>query len=144
MRVTARLKAMDYLARREHSLVELRRKLLDKGFEPLEVASSLKALKEEGLQSDQRLCEAYIRYRVGMGFGRLHILKMLHAKGVATDTINAAFKLADVDWGKVLKRVWLKKFSQQAVGSCNYLKQQRFLIQRGFEYPLVTHFLKML
>ena len=61
--------AMDYLARREHSIYELKQKLFikypDSTLEDLE--NALDELRSENLQSDHRFAECYVRYRKSKG-----------------------------------------------------------------------------
>ena len=66
---SVRRSAMDLLARREYSTVELQRKLLVK-FSAYEIIDQeLTRLTCQGLLSDERFAEAYSRYRSGAGFG---------------------------------------------------------------------------
>ena len=59
----ARYSAMNLLARREHSYVELERKLKQRGFADSVIEQALQRLQEQGLQSDQRFVESFIRAR---------------------------------------------------------------------------------
>ena len=72
--------AMDFLARREHSLYELKTKLIRKfpDLSPKLVLAVLSRLTIEGLQSDERYTESRIRYRLERGFGFHHILSLIH------------------------------------------------------------------
>ncbi len=74
--------AMDLLARREHTRKELARKL-SKKFRavPEIVEEELDKLKAEGLQSDARLAEVFIRSRVSRGQGPVKIKMELRARG---------------------------------------------------------------
>ncbi|WP_251366014.1 hypothetical protein [Coxiella-like endosymbiont of Rhipicephalus sanguineus] len=49
------------LARREHSQLELKQKLLNKGYKLSEVETLIISLAVEGLQSDERYTEVYVR-----------------------------------------------------------------------------------
>ena len=57
-------KALSLLAVREHSKRELEEKLSRKGYGKDETEEALNRLIEEGLQSDSRYCENYIRLRL--------------------------------------------------------------------------------
>jgi regulatory protein len=56
--------------RREHSRVELHRKLAHKGFPTDLIEDELTRLVEERFQDDDRFAESYIRYRAGSGYVR--------------------------------------------------------------------------
>ena len=60
---------MDFLARREHSRLELYQKLKQRQFEPDVINSELNKLLDEGLQSDERFAEAFLRSRIDKGKG---------------------------------------------------------------------------
>ena len=66
--IEVRVAAMDLLARREHSQRELRTKL-ERRFPPEQVDETLQTLAAEGLQSDSRFAEAYVRQRSQRGYG---------------------------------------------------------------------------
>ena len=73
--------AIDLLSRREHSQLELRKKLVAKGFADDEVDELLLRLHEENLQSDERYAESYVRQRVDKGYGPIRIRQELRQKG---------------------------------------------------------------
>jgi SOS response regulatory protein OraA/RecX len=62
--------AMDCLARREHSFYELQQKLTKKfpDTDPELLHTIADKLRVEGLQSDARFAESYVRYRKSRGF----------------------------------------------------------------------------
>ena len=62
--VEARKKAMDYLARREHSRDELRRKMEKFGFDSDVSLDAIEQLRKDGLQSDHRFAEAFFQSRI--------------------------------------------------------------------------------
>ncbi len=65
---TVRLKAMDLLARREHSVVELLEKLGQRFPDQAALMEEVVAgLRAEGLQSDRRFAESYARLRLDRG-----------------------------------------------------------------------------
>ena len=61
--------AMDILARREHCCAELKRKLQAKSFSGDTIDTVLRQLQDEGLLSDSRFAESYVRFRAMKGFG---------------------------------------------------------------------------
>ena len=53
-----------------------------------EIDAAIKQLKEEGLQSDQRFTEAYIRMRARRGFGPQRIELELRERGIEDEMIE--------------------------------------------------------
>ena len=80
--VEARKKAMDYLARREHSRDELYRKMEKAGFEPNVALDAIDQLQKDGLQSDRRFVDAFIQARIGQGKGPVRIRAELSQRGI--------------------------------------------------------------
>ncbi|MCB1644681.1 MAG: regulatory protein RecX [Pseudomonadales bacterium] len=77
--------AMDLLARREHSRLELHEKLSRRfaGCQEL-IQSETEKLTAEGLQSDARLAEAYVRARSNRGQGPRKIRMELRQRASVT------------------------------------------------------------
>lgn len=134
--------AMDSLARREHSFVELQRKLRtkypDASFE--EIDAQLGRLRDQGLQSDARFAESYVRYRKSRGFAYHHIRSDLLGRGVSESLIEANLFEDDEDWLPMAEALVEKKLLSEcdlSFGSKSHLRLQRFLDARGFP-PRVT------
>lgn len=137
-----RLAAMDLLARREHSRLELRQKLLKRfSGESEQIEIEIDQLTMEGLQSDARLAEAFIRARTNRGQGPSKIRMELKGKGVSSDDISLAFEEAEIDWFALANDVAYKKFgdlSEHDVDVHMKAKVSRFLQQRGFSYDHIS------
>jgi regulatory protein len=132
-----RRRAMDYLARREHSRFELFNKLSDKfpeaSVEQLEVV--LDQLVSDRLLSDERFVESYVRGRVGRGYGPLYIRFQLRQRRVAEELIESALAQEDAFWVEALADVVRRKSGNSQLpvrGSTAWLKMQRFVQSRGF------------
>lgn len=123
--------ALMFLARREHSLAELRQKLSQKGFAQNDINDALHQCIELGYQSEQRFAAAYARHRQGMGYGPRYIQLALRQKGVQADDIAKALAGLDVDWQEALQILWQRKF-QPPVNLSEQRKQMQFLERRGF------------
>ena len=127
--------ALRLLAKREHSVRELQQKLGQrfKDSAPL-IEAEVICLRDEGLQSDSRLAEAYIAARAAKGQGPLRIRAELRAKGVAAELIDTAMAASPVDWQRLAEQVAQKK--QATLSAPQDLKQKaklaRFMHQRGF------------
>lgn len=124
--------AMDLLARREHSYRELEQKLKLRGMDGELIEQQLNQLKEEGLLSDTRFLESFIRSKANSGIGPIRIREELIYKGIDVAEIKIALEEADFDWDVILYRVWQKKFTDKPKCNKEKAKQVRFLTYRGF------------
>ena len=128
-----RKKAMDLLARREHSEQELRQKLKTREYEVDEIENVLQTLKSDGLQSDFRFTESYVNHRVNAGIGPTKIRYELRQKGI-TDLLTDEFlePLSD-RWEAMMHQQRVKKFGEAIPDDYKtQMKQARFLQNRGF------------
>jgi regulatory protein len=123
---------MNLLARREHSLAELRDKLTVRGFEAADIESTLADLAREGLADEGRFVEAFVASRIRKGQGPIRIRAELIERGIASETIARC--LADArDWRALAREVRAKRFG--AAPPQDYrerARQARFLEYRGF------------
>lgn len=130
---SALARATALLARREHSELELARKLRLKGFTAQAIAEALRTLVKQGLLSDQRFTEALVNSRRECGYGPLRVRRDLQARGVAEELIDQWVDESDPEWLPALKRLWQKKFAGQAPADYReWARQARFLQSRGF------------
>jgi regulatory protein len=129
----ARLAAMRLLTRREHSCQELKQKLQHKGFDAALVEKVTAQLQQEGLLSDARFAESYLRSRFNKGYGPIRIQQELKQRGAGEEIISATVIEDDPDWFELARRVREKRFGKALPGSLpERMKQQRFLQYRGF------------
>lgn len=106
--------AMDLLARREHSRHELLLKLTRRlGDNPELFEQEIGKLADEGLQSDGRLAEAFIRARTNRGQGPVKIKMELRAKQVGDELISIAFEECGIDFAALARSVAFKKFGDE-------------------------------
>ena len=132
--IEARKKAMDYLARREHGRGELIDKLTRFGFDPDVADAAVEQLVEDGLQSDARFAEAFVRSRINQGKGPVRIRADLRERGLAGGAIDLALEDAGEDWHALARDVRLKKFGPDTpLEFKEKARQMRFLQSRGFE-----------
>ncbi|NIA26786.1 MAG: regulatory protein RecX [Desulfobulbaceae bacterium] len=132
--VEARKKAMDYLARREHGRVELRKKLIKFGFDADTSDNAIERLIDDGLQSDQRFAEAFIQSRINQGKGPTRIRADLSQRGVRDSVIDDGLYEAGQNWRALARDVREKKFGVTLpVDFKEKARQMRFLQYRGFE-----------
>ncbi len=129
----ARATALRLLARREHSTQELRYKLTGRGYPAALAEQVVAALRDEGLLSEERFAEAYVRTRFERGFGPLRIEAELRERGLPPGLIDSALAGAEFDWSGSARRQRHKRFGRLPVGNfAERARQMRFLQQRGF------------
>ncbi len=129
----ARTTALRLLARREHTALELRHKLLLRGFAPAGVDVALQQLSAADLLSDSRFAEVYAHSRADKGYGPLRIRQELSERGVADDSVAAVLASLEDCWMPKLNALHRKRFAgilpQDAAHQAG---QVRFLRHRGF------------
>ncbi|WP_216638457.1 regulatory protein RecX [Endozoicomonas arenosclerae] len=124
--------AMDLLARREHSFRELEGKLKLR-FPESDLTPALERLREEGLQSDERFLESFIRSRTAKGYGPVRIRSELFRKGLESQLIAECLLDDDDLWLEMVEEQRRRKFGdEQPLNTKDKSKQYRFLAQRGF------------
>jgi len=126
--------AMDLLARREHGRMELSRKLRSRGASPDLIEPALEKLADEGLLSEARYLESFVRMRANAGYGPLRIREELTQRGLLREEIEQALRDSGFDWNEQLREVWLRKFGELPGDQRERARQGRFLSYRG--YPL--------
>ena len=127
------LAALRLLARREHSVEELRRKLLRRGHAASDVSVVIDQLSARRLISDVRFAGSLVRRASARGQGPVRIRAELRSQGIAEAVIQAEFAGAGCDWVQLAARTRVRKFGTCAPGdSAERAKQARFLQYRGF------------
>jgi len=155
--------ALKALARREHSSVELRRKLDAKasggaatGRSQQHIGQVIDALKLDGSLSDERFAAEYVRVRVAKGFGPLRIRMELIERGVPDRLAEEELTRSAEFWQEQAAAVCQQKFAgvldelHQGIGDQGIVDQgtgekaqqrwnrcARFLSQRGFPADLI-------
>jgi len=125
--------ALKMLMRREHSQLELLKKLQLKGYDDENINSSISLLTEQNYQSDERFSEAFILMRYNQGKGPLKIASELKGRGIKK------FNLTTFDWSKLAKEVRIKKFGHDiSLDFKDQAKQKRFLQSRGFGFDEIN------
>ncbi len=107
------------------------------------IDAALESLLENGLQSDQRFLELFVRGHFAKGHGTQRIRQELRLKGVNSERLEEC--LAEYDWDEALQRVHDKKFGSGAPANAKeYAVLIRFLSQRGFEQDRIQALLRRL
>ncbi len=132
-RPAARKVAMEMLARREHSALELRRKLVTRGYDDDDIDDALESLQRNRLQSDTRFAEAYVHSRVEAGMGPIRIRHELRERGVDEALIESALEALAGRWDDLLAAQRERKYGAAIPDDYGArMKQARFLQNRGF------------
>lgn len=131
-----RRRAMDLLARREHSRRELDEKLRSRfaGVQDSMIGEVLDQLEADDLLSDVRFAESYVRMRRDRGYGPLYILSQFAKRGVDPVAVEAALDRNDDQWIKVAEEALRRKAGPEPALDSPREKSrlQRFLASRGF------------
>ncbi len=130
-----RERALALLARREHSRVELARKLAPHD-EAEELPALLDALERENLLSNARYAEALAHARAGR-HGSIRLKADLRDKGVPEAVMAEVVGTARANDLEAARGVWRKKFGKPPADPQERAKQLRFLASRGFPADVV-------
>ena len=130
---TAKEAAVRLLARREHSRLELHRKLTGRGHPPSVVEAALAALAEGGLQSDERFAASYARTALERGHGEHKIRAALRQRGVEPALASGVLALDAEAWRQRAATAVRKRFGHAPPETATeWAKRARFLAGRGF------------
>jgi len=146
---TAYQRALRRLARRDHSVADLRRALVDRGHPEEEVEATLERLRRERYLDDRGFAERFARSRLAhAAIGRSRIRQGLRQRGVEREDSEAgiAAALTEVDEGKVLERL-ARRYWRHHVRVEPERRLPRlwaFLLRRGFAPGLVRERLSAL
>jgi regulatory protein len=136
-----RQQAIRLLARREHTRVELARKLASLGTRE-EIDALLAELEASHLQSDSRTAEAWLRGNAAR-LGASSLRHNLKSRGLATELIEEQIAQADLpDEMERARAIWSRKFSVAPASAKDWARQARFLQSRGFASDIVRRLLK--
>lgn len=140
--VDIRLSAMNFLARREHSRRELKQKLVKRFRDDELVEEQLDRLAEEGLQSDVRFAESFLRQRLSRGHGPIRIRQEMRQRGITDDEINAAIEAEEPNWCDLAEGAYQRKFgARPAEDIKEKARRSRFMLYRGFSAEHFRHLL---
>jgi regulatory protein len=126
-------RALELLARREHSRRELARKLGARGFPDDVVTLVLDELEQSGALADARFTDTFVRSRVAKGQGPQRIRAELAQRGIGDADAAEVLRGADVDWRATIRAVRRKRFGPELPRDyAERARQARFLQYRGF------------
>ncbi len=121
------------LARREHSIAEIVRKLAQKDVSETTALPIINEFCEANLQSDERYAEAKIRSSIGRGVGPRRVKADLNQHDISEAMVERAMEEVDPDWFELARAVREKKYGLTAPADFKQKqKQMQFLQYRGF------------
>ncbi|MCA6999995.1 recombination regulator RecX [Dickeya solani] len=143
--------AMNVLAVRDHSEMELRRKIAahlqtNRECDNADECSVLSELntqieqvvdscRQQGWLDDARYALRYISSRCRKGYGTQRICAELSQRGIDKSTQRMALQSCDIDWYLQAKAVATRKFgSPLPMNWPERAKVQRYLLYRGFSH----------
>ena len=124
-------RALRLLALREHSRLELERKLREHESQPGELAAALDALQAKGFINDERVADSVLHRRASK-LGTARVKAELQAKGLDATVVQAAVEELRATELQRAQTVWEKKFGRPAADAAERARQMRFLSARGF------------
>ena len=134
---------MRFLARREHTRAELKRKLAARAQAGEDVEGLLDELAQRGWLSDVRYAEQVLRAK-SRRFGPLKLAHYLKGRGLDDAVISAGVRSAGPEGVSSVETVWRSRFRAAPADEREKLRQVRFLQGRGFAVDDIFRFLKSL
>lgn len=135
--------AVRLLARREHSVEELRQKLQGRGYPEPAIETVLERLKARKLVSNERFVASFVHHHAQRGQGPVRIRAELRQQRIAADLADAALDAADFDWIAQARATRQRKFGVSPPRTlAERAKQARFLQYRGFSSDQIRAALK--
>ena len=132
-------RALGLLTRREHSRVELTRKLTSRGVEPDDAHAVIVRLANAGWQDDARFAELLVRSRANAGHGPMRIRAELGMHALSADIIATAMDGFEGNWTENALDL-LRRKHPSALGNGDRSAQRKaaeFLLRRGFSMDQV-------
>jgi regulatory protein len=124
-------RALRYLAQREHSRLELRRKLGPHAESAEQVDGVLDELEQGGFLSAQRFVESLVNRRAAR-FGSRRIEQELGVHALSQEVSASALRELKATERDRALAAWRKRFGEPAADPGERARQHRFLAQRGF------------
>ncbi len=124
-------RALRLMAQREHSRLELSRKLAPHADSPEHLVETLDELERGGFLSQQRFAES-LAHRRAERFGLRRIEQELGSHRLEAAVAGPVLqRLRGTERERALA-AWRKRFGEPAADATGRARQQRFLAQRGF------------
>jgi regulatory protein len=129
-------RALRLLSGREHSRLELERKLASREEEPGQLRRVLDELQAKGFIDHQRVADSLV-HRRGAKLGVARIRQELQSKGLDAELVGQAVAGLRATELQRARAVWGRKFEAPPADAAERGKQTRFLTARGFAPDIV-------
>jgi regulatory protein len=131
--ISLKARALKYLSSREHSRLELARKLTPYAQEGDDIEALLNWLEQSRFLSEERFSESLVNRRAAR-YGNNRILSELHGHGIEGAALaDLKTELAQGE-GERAAQVLRRKYAEPPADAETRAKQMRFLQQRGFSH----------
>jgi regulatory protein len=134
-------RALRYLSMREHSRVELRRKLQPHVTDSDDLEAVLDWLETSDFLNNDRFVQSLV-HRKSSRYGAQRIIAELKQHQIKTETLSQTRTELLAEEKVNARAVWEKKFGVLPQSMEERAKQMRFLLQRGFSQGAVRSVLK--
>ena len=140
--ISVKGRALRYLSQREHSRVELERKLArhvqdtEESTAQAQIAVALDDLAAKGLLSEARTAESVLNSQ-GRRYGVRRLKQTLQGKGLAPELVASTLQQARGTELERAREVWRRRFGEPATDATERARQMRFLAGRGFEGEVI-------
>ena len=134
--VSLKGRALRLLGQREHTRLELERKLGRYEEEPGTLAQALDELQAKGYLNEQRAAESLVHRRAGQ-YGAMRLRQEMQDKGLDRELIDQALAgVKDSELSRA-REVWRRRFDSLPASAQERARQTRFLLARGFSGEVV-------
>lgn len=135
-------RALKYLAAREHSRIELLRKLAPHTEEPAEIERVLDELEAKGLLSAERFVESLLHRRAAR-FGTARLRQELQQHKLPSEAVAQAVDTLRATELERARAVWARRFGgEPAADATERARQMRFLTARGFSADVIRRVIR--
>ncbi len=134
-------RALRLLSQREHSRVELERKLAKYEEESGALARALDELAAKDFISEARVVQSVLHQRASR-HGAARVRQELLHKGIAPDTVAEAIAGLQASELERAREVWRQRFGTLPQDAAERAKQMRFMLARGFAGAVVARVLR--
>lgn len=129
--IEVKQKAVDLLARRDHSAQELRQKLSSRSFSPGVIEAVIEQLLGRGYLDDHRFALSFIRQRLSRKPESIPMLTaLLQNKGVNQEIISQALEESDIDTRDLARRA-VNRYRKRGDSDKRLIQR---LCAKGFSY----------
>ena len=131
-------RALEMLARREHSQRELRARLDRSGYDEVDADAALARLHDQNYQSDTRFAEMLLRSRAAQGYGPRRIRAELATHGVSAAAAQALLAASATDWLALATAQLRRHFGSAGTRVvAERARRAQYLLRRGFDASTV-------